>query len=214
MILIEQAERTVDHMQTDPAFAQARDMLKNARGILIVPSLVKGGFIFGAEDGNGVLLAKRDNGWTDPAFFAIGSASFGLQAGLENAEIAMLVMSDKALRTLESGSLKLGAGGGLTFVNLSGGAEAATPVNFSGDLIIWTSATGVYGGLTLNGSVIKQRLEWNKKFYGRPTGARAILAGKVHNAATSALTTRLSALLQKSDRSGPAPRAQRANEAK
>jgi lipid-binding SYLF domain-containing protein len=194
MILINQAERTVDHVRSDPAFATARDMLKSARGILIVPSLVKGGFVFGAEGGNGVLLSRTDDGWTGPAFFTLASASFGLQAGLESAEVVMLVMSDKALQTIESGSLKIGAGGGLTIVNLSAGAEAATPPNLAGDLIIWTSATGLYGGLTLNGSVIKPREQWNKSFYGRPISSQAILAGDVNNPKADPLRVNLESL--------------------
>jgi lipid-binding SYLF domain-containing protein len=194
VILVERAERTVDHMATDPAFGPARDMLRQARGVLIVPSLVKGGFIFGAEGGNGVLMGRKGDRWNGPAFYTIASASFGLQAGLEEAEVAMLVMSDKALRAIEDGSLKLGAGGGLTVVTLSAGAEAATPINLAGDIIVWMSATGLYGGLTLNGSVIKPRDEWNEKFYGRPVAVQEILDGVVTNPVAEPLRQRLQAL--------------------
>src|SRR5215813_4020074 len=146
--LLAQAARTAQNMRSDPAFGPARSMVANARGILIIPGLVKGGFIFGAEGGNGVLVRKTSAGWGQPAFYTMGSASFGLQIGLEKAEIVMLIMSDKALTALESTGFKFGAGGGLTIVTLSGGAEAAT--NLNGDIIVWTSATGAYGGLTLN----------------------------------------------------------------
>jgi SH3 domain-containing YSC84-like protein 1 len=190
-ILVDQAERTVDHMRGDPAFGPARDMLGRARAVLIVPSLVKGGFIFGAEGGNGVLLERRGNRWSDPAFYTLGSASFGLQIGLEQAEIVMMVMSDRALHGIEDGNVKIGAGGGLTVATLSGGAEAATPGNLSGDLVIWTSATGLYGGLTLNGSVIQPRQEWNDRFYGRPVSAQAILADKVRNSEADPLREKL-----------------------
>jgi lipid-binding SYLF domain-containing protein len=191
-ILVDQAEQTVTHMQSDPAFGPARDMLGKARAVLIIPSLVKGGFIFGAEGGNGVLMERRGDLWSLPAFYTMGSASFGLQAGLEKAEIAMLVMSDKALRAIEDGNVKLGAGGGLTVVTLSGGAEAATPGNLSGDLIVWTSATGLYGGLTLNGSVIQPRNEWNERFYGMPISVQEILRDKASNPQANPLRARLS----------------------
>src|SRR6185503_11062560 len=112
--LLDRATATVGHMKQDPAFEKAHDMAKNARAILVVPRLVKGGFIFGAEGGNGVLMKKNGNAWSSPAFYTLGSASFGLQAGLEQAEIVMLIMSDRALDAITKSEFKIGAGLGLT----------------------------------------------------------------------------------------------------
>src|SRR5258706_10058443 len=179
--LLRRATHAAEHMQRDPAFDGARRMLRNARAVLIVPSLVKGGFIFGAEGGNGVLLARTHRGWSNPAFYTMGSASFGLQIGLEQAEIVLLIMSDRALRAVERSQFKFGAGAGLTVVTLSAGAEGATAPNLSGDIIIWTSATGAYGGLTLNGSIIKSREEWDDDFYGHSVNVPQILSGRARN---------------------------------
>ena len=151
--LLHDANRVVNHMRHDPAFSQAKDMLGGARAIYIVPKLVKGGFIFGAEGGDGVLLRRTGHGWSTPKFYGMGSASFGLQAGLEEAELVFIINSDRALRGIESGNFKLGANAGVTVVTLSGGAEGATTAH-GGDIVVWTSATGAYGGLTFNGSVI------------------------------------------------------------
>src|SRR5579862_8641882 len=96
--LLESATHTVDHLRSDPSFAQAQQMLRHARAVLIVPHLVKGGFIFGAEGGDGVLLERHGRSWSQPAFYTLGSASFGLQAGLEEAQIVLLIMSDRALQ--------------------------------------------------------------------------------------------------------------------
>ena len=151
--LLHDANRVVNHMRHDPSFSQARDMLGGARAVYIVPKLVKGGFIFGAEGGDGVLLRRTGHGWSTPKFYGMGSASFGLQAGLEQAELVFIINSDRALRGIESGNFKLGANAGVTVVTLSGGAEGATTAR-GGDIVVWTSATGAYGGLTFNGSVI------------------------------------------------------------
>jgi lipid-binding SYLF domain-containing protein len=179
--LIHHATRTAEHMHRDPAFDAARGMLRHARAILIVPSLLKAGFIFGGEGGDGVLLARTHDGWSSPAFYSFGGASFGLQIGAEEAEIVLLIMSDRALRAVERAQFKFGAGAGLTVVTLSGGAEGATAPNLSGDIVVWTSATGAYGGLTLNGSIIKPREEWNSDFYNRDVSVPTILSGKVRN---------------------------------
>jgi len=152
--LLRHANETVNHLRHDPAFGQARTMLDSARAVYIVPKLVKGGFIFGAEGGDGVLLKRTGKGWSTPKFYGMGSASFGLQAGLEQAELVFIINSDRALRGIEGGNFKIGANAGLTVVTLSGGAEGATTPR-GGDIVVWTSATGAYGGLTVNGSVIK-----------------------------------------------------------
>jgi lipid-binding SYLF domain-containing protein len=151
--LLVDANRTVTNLKHDPAFATARTMLENARAVYIVPKLVKGGFIFGAEGGEGVLLRRQGRGWSAPKFYTMGSASFGLQAGLEQAQLVFIINSNRALSGIEHGNFKLGAGAGLTVVNLSSGAEGATTTH-GGDIVVWTSGSGAYAGLTFNGTVI------------------------------------------------------------
>jgi lipid-binding SYLF domain-containing protein len=169
------ANATVTDLKVDPVFGGARQTIRHARAVLIVPGLVKGGFIFGAEGGDGVLLARTRHGWSDPAFYSLGSASFGLQIGLEQAQLVMFIMSDRALRGIEEGKVKLGAGAGLTVVTLGAGAEGATPANLSGDIIVWSKAQGAYGGITVNGSVIAPETDTNAEFYGHPVSVPEIL---------------------------------------
>jgi lipid-binding SYLF domain-containing protein len=158
--LLRDANRTVSHLRSDPAFGTARNMLQNARAVYIVPKLVKGGFIFGAEGGDGVLLHRTGHGWSTPRFYGMGSASFGLQAGLQQAELVFIINSERALKGIEKGEVKLGAGAGITVVTLSSGAEGATTAH-GGDIVVWTSGTGAYAGLTFNGTVIKQDKDMN-----------------------------------------------------
>ena len=169
--LLHDANITVNHLKRDPAFAQAAKMIDGARAVYIVPHLVKGGFIFGAEGGSGVLLRRTKTGWGTPKFYDMGSASFGLQIGLEKAELVFIINSQAALNGIEKGETKLGAGAGLTVVNLSSGAEGATTAH-GGDIIVWTSGTGAYGGLTFNGSVIKPDKDANSEPAPEPQAAR------------------------------------------
>jgi lipid-binding SYLF domain-containing protein len=160
--LLRDANATVNNLKHDPAFGTARTMIQNARAVYIVPKLVKGGFIFGAEGGDGVLLVRNGHGWSEPKFYGMGSASFGLQAGLEQAQLVFIVNSDAALKGIQSGNFKIGGNAGITVATLSGGAEGATTVQ-GGDIVVWTSATGAYGGLTFNGSVISADNDENAK---------------------------------------------------
>ncbi|HEY4123620.1 MAG TPA: lipid-binding SYLF domain-containing protein, partial [Rhizomicrobium sp.] len=117
--LLAHADATVSTLRHDKVFGDARGTLRNnARAVLIFPSLVKGGFIFGAEGGDGVLLRRSGRGWSSPAFYSMGSASFGFQAGLQDAQVVMIIMSDRALRSIERSKFKFGAGAGLTVVTL------------------------------------------------------------------------------------------------
>jgi lipid-binding SYLF domain-containing protein len=158
--LLRDADTTVTNLKHDPSFDQARKMIQGARAVYIVPKLVKGGFIFGAEGGDGVLLVRNGHGWSAPRFYGMGSASFGLQIGLEQAQLVFIINSERALRGIEQGDFKIGGQGGVTVVTLSGGVEGDTTLH-GGDIVVWTSATGAYGGLTFNGSVIKADTEEN-----------------------------------------------------
>src|ERR1700761_4283356 len=158
--LLRDANRTVTNLKHDPAFGTARTMLQDAKAVYIVPKLVKGGFIFGAEGGDGVLLRRTGHGWSEPRFYGMGSASFGLQAGLEQAELVFIINSHRALAGIEKGEVKIGGQGGITVATLSAGAEGATTLH-GGDMVVWTSATGAYGGLAFNGTVIKQDKDEN-----------------------------------------------------
>ena len=188
--LLDHANRTVDHLKSDPAFATAANMMHSARAVLIVPRLVKGGFIFGAEGGDGVLLKRNGRSWSSPAFYSLASASFGLQIGLEQAELVFIIMTDRALRGIERSEFKIGAGAGITVVTLSSGAEGATSGQ-GGDIVVWASGTGAYGGLTFNGSVVKSRDTWNEEFYGHNALVPDILANRVHNKMSASLQKNL-----------------------
>ncbi len=160
--LLHDANITVNNLKKDPAFAQAAKMINGARAVYIVPHLVKGGFIFGAEGGSGVLLRHtKSGGWSNPKFYDMGSASFGLQAGLQEAQLVFIINSQRALDGIDKGEVKLGAGAGITVVNLSSGAEGATTAH-GGDIVVWTSGSGLYGGISFNGSVIKQDKDANE----------------------------------------------------
>jgi len=188
--LLARYNRVVDHLRSDPSFSQAARMIHSARGVLIVPRLVKGGFIFGAEGGAGVLLKRNGRSWSSPAFYNLASASFGLQIGIQQAELIFIIMSDRALRGIEQGESKIGAGAGLTVVTLSAAAEGAT-TGHGGDIVIWSSGTGAYGGLTLNGSVVKSDEDANREFYGPSANVNAILTGRFKNPATRELQRNL-----------------------
>lgn len=173
---VDRARITIGQMRKDPAFGNSPELLKRARAVMIVPELIKGGFFFGGEGGTGVLLAKaRDGSWSPPAFYTIAAASFGLQIGLETAEVVLFVMSDKALKAWMKDEIKLGAKAGVTVLMIGTNVEAAATTNVNADVIAWGKSKGIYGGITVEGSLIRPRSAWNEAYYGRPVAPRQIV---------------------------------------
>jgi len=166
--LVRRANVTLQDARSDPQFGNANDLFQKARAVMVVPQLVKGGFFVGGEGGNAILLARHGGAWSNPAFYTIGSVSFGLQIGLEVAEVVLFVMSDRALKAWMQDEVKLGAQAGLTVLVIGSNASAAATTHGDVDVIAWAKSKGAYAGITLEGSLIKPRNEWNAAYYGRP----------------------------------------------
>jgi lipid-binding SYLF domain-containing protein len=193
---IDRAQLVVNDLRHDKEFGNARDLMHRARAMLIVPRLTKGGFFIGGEGGNGVLLThKAGGGWSDPAFYAIGSASFGLQIGLEQSEMVMLVMTQKALDALMRDEFKIGADAGLAVITLGANAEVATTAAVGPDIVVWASSSGAYAGVTINGSIIKPQYDADRSYYGPGVTQRDILfRGTVANPSAAPLVHSLDGL--------------------
>ena len=184
--IVDQSRITLDHLRTDKAFGTARSLLGNARGALIVPHIVKAGFFFGGEGGNGVLLARAGQGWSQPAFYTMGSASFGLQLGVQVSEMVVILRTERALQTVINDHYKVGATADITLATLGSSAEAASSGAVA-DIIVWASTSGAYAGLSLDGSLIESRPAWDRAYYGRNVSVAEILADKVTARGSSAL---------------------------
>ena len=193
--IVDHATTTINDMRTDQAFGTAKELIRRARAILIVPNIFKAGFFFGGEGGNGVLLVRGPHGWSDPAFYTMGSASFGLQIGAQVAETVMFIMSEKALNGIMQDRFKIGAEAGITAVTLGSNAQAAVTSNVNADIFVWASSSGAYVGLTLEGSLIEPRPSYNQAYYGRPvTTADIVLHRRVSSPHAARLVSAVSAL--------------------
>ena len=186
-VTIDGARKVLADLRHDKAFGNAAQLVRQAKAVFIVPKLIKGGFIFGGEGGNGVLMVHRNGGWSNPGFYAIGAASFGLQAGLEQSELIMLMMTQKGLDGVLRDQFKIGAQAGISVVTLGSGVEGAIGGASLPDVAVWSSSTGLYGGLTVDGSVIRAEPNRDAEFYGRPMTARDVLFGSLESPKTAAL---------------------------
>jgi lipid-binding SYLF domain-containing protein len=162
---VEKARLTFGEFLRDDNYSWMRDHVKEARGVLIYPQVLKGGFIFGASGGTGVLLVREDKegDFSYPAFYTMGSVSFGLQIGGESAEVVLLVMSQKGVDSLLTSQFKLGGDVSIALGPVGGGAKG----DITTDFISFAKSKGLYAGLNLDGSYLSVRDGLNKAYYGK-----------------------------------------------
>lgn len=167
--LVDKARVTFKDFMRDSNYSWLHENLDQAKGVLIFPQVLKGGFIFGGSGGTGVFMVRNEKtgNWGEPAFYTIGSVTFGLQIGGEAAEVVMLAMTQKAVDSLLSSSFKLGGDVSIALGPVGGGAKANADLpTVTADFLSFAKSKGLYAGLNLEGSVVGVRGGLNKAYYG------------------------------------------------
>ena len=174
--LIEKSKVTAESMFSDPNYPALRTLAARAKAVLIVPSLVKLSFFIGGRGGNGVLIMKDEQGnWSPPAFYSIGGLSYGLQIGGQSSELIITIMSEKGLKAVVERQATLGADAGLAVAGVGIGAQAATGMGLNADMYSFARSSGLYVGVSVDGSVLSAKETWNEEFYGTGATPRAIM---------------------------------------
>lgn len=194
--LVAKSADTVAYFASDSAYEPLWDLADDAKAMVVIPRSLRGGFIFGASGGNALMVARNEDGsWSEPTFFTIGSISFGLQAGGEASEIVLLVMTNRGMERLLSTTVKLGADLSLAAGPVGGGAKAQTA-----DILAFSRSRGLYGGLSLEGAIMKSRGSWNREYYGADvTPADVIFRQKVARPQSATLQNAVWALAHKDE---------------
>ena len=174
--LVDQCLRSAQDVLSGKDYPEALKLMPRARGVLIVPELVQGGFIVGAAGGRGALLARTAPAdWSYPAFYAMGSGSLGLQIGGKVSKIVFIILTDKGLDALLNSKFKFGAEAGVTMVAVGAGIEGATTAAVGADIVAYASSNGLFAGASVEGSYIDADNDWNALYYGPGATGRAIV---------------------------------------
>jgi lipid-binding SYLF domain-containing protein len=155
------------------------EVLSGSKCILVIPHLIKGGFIFGAKHGRGVATCRTADGWSAPAFVSVGGGSWGLQIGVEGVDLIMLVMNDRGLQHLLSSKFELTGEGSVAAGPVGRHTSAGTDILLNTEVLTYSRSKGVFAGLTLEGAVVEQDNDSTHAIYGRHMMFRSILSGKV-----------------------------------
>jgi SH3 domain-containing YSC84-like protein 1 len=154
------------------------EVLSNAKCILVVPDLIKGGFIFGGKHGRGVASCRTSDGWSAPAFVSVGGGSWGLQIGVEGVDLVMLVMNDQGFQHLLSSKFQLTGEGSAAAGPVGRHASAGTDWKMNTQVLTYSRSRGAFAGLTLEGAVVQQDNDSTRAIYGKHMMFRNILSGK------------------------------------
>jgi lipid-binding SYLF domain-containing protein len=154
------------------------EVLNDAKCIVVVPDLIKGGFIFGGKHGRGVASCRTADGWSAPAFISVGGGSWGLQIGVEGVDLVMLVMNDRGLQHLLSSKFELTGEGSVAAGPVGRHASAGTDWKMNTEMLTYSRSRGVFAGLTLEGAVVEQDNDSTHAIYGKHMMFRSILSGK------------------------------------
>ena len=181
-------EDTVDRLQksvdvlhaimTTPDKGIPEEVLSNAKCILVVPDLIKGGFIIGGKHGRGVATCRTTDGWSAPAFVSVGGGSWGLQIGVEGVDLVMLVMNDQGFQHLLSSKFELTGEGSVAAGPVGRHASAGTDWKMNTEMLTYSRSKGVFAGLTLEGAVVQQDDDSTRAIYGKNMTFHKILSGK------------------------------------
>jgi len=155
------------------------EVLEHARCVAVIPHMVKGGFVFGAEGGKGVATCRTASGWSAPAFITISGGSWGLQIGVEAVDVVLIIQNRKGMQRLLSSNFQVGGEASAAAGPVGRHAQAGTDWKLDTEILTYSRAKGVFAGLTLEGASLRQDNDSRHAMYGPKVTTRALLLGKV-----------------------------------
>jgi lipid-binding SYLF domain-containing protein len=175
---LDHAGQVIHEIMAAPDKGIPEQVLEHAKCIAVVPNLLKGGFVFGAENGRGVATCRTANGWSAPAFFTITGGSWGLQIGLEGVDLVMIIQNDQGMQHLINSHFELGGDASAAAGPIGRSASADTDWNMNTEILTYSRSHGVFAGLTLTGASIRRDDDSTEAIYGHDVSTRHILDGK------------------------------------
>jgi lipid-binding SYLF domain-containing protein len=176
---LEKAEEVLDQLTDVKESAIPDTILKGAKCVAIVPSMVKGGFVFGAEHGRGVATCRVNGRWSAPAFFTATGGSWGAQIGVEGIDLVMVFRNQEGADKLLDANFKIGGDVSAAAGPLGRDASASTDIKANTAILTYSRAKGAFAGATLDGVSVRPDKDSTISFYGHDEDFRALLTGKV-----------------------------------
>jgi lipid-binding SYLF domain-containing protein len=176
---LDNAAKVLHEIMATPDSGIPEEVLEHAKCVAVVPHMIKGGLILGAENGRGVATCRTADGWSAPAFFAITGGSWGLQIGLEGVDLVMIIQNEKGMQQLLASKFQLGADASAAAGPVGRHASANTNWKLETEILTYSRAKGAFAGLTLSGASVRRDDDSMEAIYGPEVTTRNVLLGKV-----------------------------------
>jgi lipid-binding SYLF domain-containing protein len=173
--LVDRATLTVQEMMGVPDPAERLAALRSARAVVICPRVFHAGFVLGGSGGACVLVARDGAGsWSSPAFYGLGGGSIGLQIGVQDSELIMMIMTEHGLSAVMDTQFKFGADASVAFAAMGSGVGSGSSGALA-DIQVFAQTRGLFAGVQLSGDVLTTDTGSNNAYYGRELAARQIV---------------------------------------
>ena len=176
---LDKAAAVLQQVMGAPDKGIPQEVMDHAKCVAVVPHMIKGGFVFGAEGGKGVATCRTGHGWSAPAFFAITGGSWGLQIGVEGVDLVMVFQNDQGMKHLLESKFKIGADASAAAGPVGRHASANTDWKMNAEVLTYSRAKGAFAGLTLNGADVRPDEDAMRAEYGGDVTFRSVLTGSV-----------------------------------
>ena len=176
---LDHAGTVLQEIMSAPDKGIPEEVLEHAKCIAVVPHMLKGGFVFGAENGRGITTCRTANGWSAPAFFTITGGSWGLQIGVEGVDLVLIIQNDRGMQRLIGSKFELGADASAAAGPVGRHASADTDWKLNTEILTYSRAKGAFAGLTLTGADIRRDDDSMNAFYGHDVPTHSVLRGEV-----------------------------------
>ena len=173
------ATATLNEIMATPDKSIPTSILQQATCVGVVPGLLKGAFIFGAEYGQGVVTCRTGHGWSAPAFIQMAGGSFGFQIGGQGTDLVLVAVNQKGFQDLLKSKFKIGGDASAAAGPVGRDTQAATNWKLQSELLTWSRAKGLFAGIDLNGVAVTENTDDTTAFYGQPHSFEQILKGDV-----------------------------------
>lgn len=176
---LERAGEVFKEVMNAPDQTIPRDLLARSHCIVVIPSMLKGGFVFGGRYGRGAVSCRKGElgPWGPPSMVTLAGGSFGLQIGGAAVDVVMLVMNSSGIEKLLQDKFTLGGDMSAAAGPVGRAATAETDVQMNAKILTYSRSQGLFAGLELEGAVLTQDRDGNQRLYGRPVEARDLLVG-------------------------------------
>jgi len=176
---LDAARDVIQQVMATPDKQIPQSILSSATCVAVVPGMLKGAFIFGAEYGQGVVTCRTGHGWSAPAFIRMAGGSWGFQIGGKGTDLVLVAVNQKGMQDLLKSNFKIGAGASAAAGPVGRDAGASTNWKLQSELLTWSRSKGLFAGVDLSGVSVTENTDDTEAFYGTPHTFHSILDGSV-----------------------------------